>query len=272
MLANGDLGGGNDVLDVSRHAEYRQRRFALGDGDDTLTIHDGTDIIGTVMAGAGNDTFNTDIATNADLGAVQGFETLSKTGVGTLDINGPMSSDFTTVNVLGGTVNVTAGGSVVAQNTHRGRGRDPADRRQLQRHRRRRQLHLDGYRARHARLRRRHRYGRFVGGDISGLTGVDGGAGSDLLSFSGLDLQATATSARLANWERMELLNDSALTLGTRLQLRRRRAGDRRDLAIVRQCRRQHRRQRRERRPDRRRLESLGDQRRLYRQRRRARS
>lgn len=112
-LASGDLGDGNDVLDVAGTLDTGGGVFALGDGDDTLTIHDGTTILGSVSAGAGTDTFNTSLALSADLGAVQGFETLSKTGIGTLNITGPMSSDFTTVNVLQGTVDVTAGGSVV---------------------------------------------------------------------------------------------------------------------------------------------------------------
>ncbi len=89
----------------------------LGAGDDTLTIHDNTRIIGTVMAGVGNDTFNADIAGHADLGAVQQFETPSKTGEGVLNVNGPASSDFTTVNALAGTLNVAAGGSIAAQAT-----------------------------------------------------------------------------------------------------------------------------------------------------------
>ncbi|WP_051885422.1 autotransporter-associated beta strand repeat-containing protein [Lysobacter antibioticus] len=114
LLANGDLGDGSDLLDVAGTLDTGFGSFNLGAGDDTLTIHDGTNIIGTVIAGAGNDTFNTDIATSANLGAVQGFETLSKTGVGTLNVNGPASSDFTTVNVVAGSLNVTAGGSVVA--------------------------------------------------------------------------------------------------------------------------------------------------------------
>ncbi|ALN65983.1 outer membrane autotransporter barrel domain protein [Lysobacter antibioticus] len=113
LLANGDLGAGNDVLDVAGTLDTAGGVFALGDGDDTLTIHENTNIIGTVSAGAGNDTFDTHIDTVADLGAVQGFETLSKTGTGVLNINGPMSSDFTTVNVAEGTLNVAAGGSVV---------------------------------------------------------------------------------------------------------------------------------------------------------------
>ncbi|MBT2748707.1 MULTISPECIES: autotransporter-associated beta strand repeat-containing protein [unclassified Lysobacter] len=114
LLASGDLGDGNDILDVAGRLDTGAGVFDLGAGDDTLTIHDGTNIVGTVVAGAGNDTFNTNIATVADLGAVQGFETLSKSGAGVLNLNGPLSSDFTTVDVQAGVLNVSASGSVTA--------------------------------------------------------------------------------------------------------------------------------------------------------------
>ncbi|MGR4867942.1 autotransporter-associated beta strand repeat-containing protein [Variovorax sp. LARHSF232] len=113
LRANGDLGAGSDVLDVAGTLDTGAGVFALGDGNDTLTIHENTRIVGTVSAGAGIDTFDTHIDTVADLGAVQGFETLSKTGAGVLNINGPMSSDFTTVQVAQGILNVTAAGDVV---------------------------------------------------------------------------------------------------------------------------------------------------------------
>jgi fibronectin-binding autotransporter adhesin len=219
LFATGDLGGGADVLDVSGSLNTGSGNFALGAGDDTLTIHDGTQIIGTVVAGAGNDTFNTDIATNADLGAVQGFETLSKTGIGTLDINGPMSSDFNTVNVLEGTVNVTSGGSVAARTSTVAAGAT---------------LQVEGLYTgtdgddtftSMGTVRGALAFGagadtaRFVGGDVSGLTGIDGGAGgSDRLSFSGLEL-GDANAAAVQGWERVELLEDSALTLGSEFNL-----------------------------------------------------
>ncbi|MGJ7901783.1 autotransporter-associated beta strand repeat-containing protein [Lysobacter sp. 1R34A] len=114
LLAGGSLGDGGDVLDVAGSLDTGAGAFDLGAGDDTLTIHDGTNIVGTVVAGAGNDTFNTDIATVADLGAVQGFETLSKSGAGVLNVNGPLSSDFTAVDVSAGILNIGAGGSVNA--------------------------------------------------------------------------------------------------------------------------------------------------------------
>ncbi|WP_186442606.1 autotransporter-associated beta strand repeat-containing protein, partial [Lysobacter antibioticus] len=117
LSANGDLGDGDDVLDVAGSLDTGAGIFDLGAGDDTLGIHDGTAIAGIVAGGAGTDLLNADIATSADLGAVQGFETLSKTGLGALNINGPASSDFVTVDVLAGRLNVAATGSVVAQDT-----------------------------------------------------------------------------------------------------------------------------------------------------------
>ncbi len=112
LLADGDLGDGNDVLDISGTLSSGAGTLTLGDGDDTFTIHDGTNVTGTVDGGTGTDTFNTNINTSADIGAVQSFETLTKTGTGTLNINGPAASDFNTVNVNAGTVDITATGAV----------------------------------------------------------------------------------------------------------------------------------------------------------------
>ncbi|MCL1635850.1 autotransporter-associated beta strand repeat-containing protein [Luteimonas sp. SX5] len=219
LLATGDLGDGNDVLDVAGTLDTAGGTFVLGDGDDTLTIHDNTNIVGTVVAGAGNDTFNADIATQADLGAVQDFETLSKTGVGVLNINGPMSSDFATVNVLGGALNVTAGGSVMAQTTTvaagatldvQGRftGTEGNDR-----------FTSTGT------VRGALAFGGgddsvdFLGGDLSGLAGLDGGAGGgDRLSFHGMSLDNDVLTPA-TGWERVDLLEGSELALNAPLNL-----------------------------------------------------
>ena len=112
LRATGDFGNGSDLLDVSGTVNTGAGTLSLGTGDDTLTIHDGTNIVGTVAGGTGNNTFNTAIATSANLGAVTGFQTLLKTGVGTLNINGPAASSFTTVNANAGTINIAAAGSI----------------------------------------------------------------------------------------------------------------------------------------------------------------
>ncbi len=112
LLASGDLGDGADVLDVFGALDTGADGLALGGGDDTLTIHDGTTITGIVDGGDGADTFNTDINTTADIGAVQGFETLTKTGAGVLNVTGPAASSFDTVNVEAGTLDIAAAGSI----------------------------------------------------------------------------------------------------------------------------------------------------------------
>ncbi|WP_082306272.1 autotransporter-associated beta strand repeat-containing protein [Pseudomonas kilonensis] len=217
LLGNGDLGAGNDVLDVAGTLDTGSGIFALGDGDDTLTIHDGTNLLGTVAAGAGTDVFNADISVSADLGAVQSFETLSKTDVGVLNINGPLGSEFITVNVLAGTLIVGANGSVVAQNTTVAVGATldaqgsytgtAAD---------------DSFTSRGI-VRGMLDFGAgndsvsFIGGDLSGLRSLGGGDGDDRLSFSGLDFSAGAPA--LNNWERVELVDSSVFSLASPLDL-----------------------------------------------------
>ena len=68
--------------------------------------------VGTVDGGAGFDSLDTDIASIADLGAVSTFEELIKSGAGTLNINGPAPSDFVSVQVQGGSLNIAAAGSL----------------------------------------------------------------------------------------------------------------------------------------------------------------
>ena len=114
MLANGTLGDGADTLDVAGTLDTGAGSFDLGAGDDTFVVHDGTNVTGSVLGGAGNDTLNADIAASATLGAVQTFETLTKNGAGTLDIVGPGISDFSIVNVNAGTLAIGAGGALDA--------------------------------------------------------------------------------------------------------------------------------------------------------------
>ncbi|NII73992.1 fibronectin-binding autotransporter adhesin [Dyella sp. SG562] len=218
LRATGDLGAGNDVLDVAGTLDTAGGSLALGDGDDTLTIHDHTRIIGTVAAGAGNDTFNADIATVADLGAVQGFETLSKTGAGVLNVNGPASSDLTAVNVRAGVLDVTAGGSITAQATTVAAGAT------LQVEGKYGGTSGDDSFTSMGTVRGAFDFGAgndsvsFVGGDISGVTALHGGGGTDRLSFSGLTLDSAKLPA-LSGWERMELLDASSLSLSAPLNL-----------------------------------------------------
>ncbi|WP_246192181.1 beta strand repeat-containing protein, partial [Pseudoxanthomonas sangjuensis] len=113
LLATGDLGGGDDVLDVAGMLDTGGGVFALGDGDDSFVVHDGT-VVGTVDGGAGMDTRVYDINLTADLGALVNFEGVTKTGTGTLNINGPVATDLQEVQVLGGTLNIGPDGNVVA--------------------------------------------------------------------------------------------------------------------------------------------------------------
>ena len=218
LRASGSLGAGDDVLDVAGTLDTAGGTLDLGDGDDTLTIHDNTRIDGTVMAGAGNDTFNADIATVANLGAVQSFEILSKIGQGVLNVNGPASSDFTTVNVREGTLDVTAAGSIAAQNTTVSSGAT------LQVEGRYTGTGGDDTFTSMGKVVGAFDFGdgndvvSFVGGDPSGVAALAGGAGNDRLSFSGLSLESKTLPA-LSGWERMELNDGSRLNLDSMLDL-----------------------------------------------------
>jgi fibronectin-binding autotransporter adhesin len=218
LRAGGELGAGDDVLDVAGTLDTAGGTVDLGDGDDRLTIHDNTVLAGTVAGGAGNDTFNADIATVANLGAVQSFETLSKTGQGVLNVNGPASSDFTTVDVREGVLDVTTAGSIAAAMTTVSAGAT---------------LQVEGrYTGTDGNdsftsmgtVRGAFDFGNgddvasFVGGDPSGVTALAGGAGNDRLSFGGLTLDSV-TLPVLSGWERMELNDASRLNLDTKLDL-----------------------------------------------------
>ena len=113
LRANGSLGDGADLLDVIGTLDTLLGALNLGDGDDTLRIHDGS-VVGHVDGGAGHDTFGTHIQTSATLGAVNGFEALAKSGVGVLHLDGPGVSDFANVDVLAGTLDIGAAGALQA--------------------------------------------------------------------------------------------------------------------------------------------------------------
>ena len=95
--------------------------LSLGDGADHLTVQDGANLAGLLTAidgGAGTDLLETDIATTASLGGVQGFESLLKTGVGILHVDGPAASAFGSVNVQAGTLDVGAAGVIDRRRRH----------------------------------------------------------------------------------------------------------------------------------------------------------
>ncbi|UHQ21167.1 autotransporter-associated beta strand repeat-containing protein [Lysobacter sp. KIS68-7] len=90
-------------------------RIDFGAGNDTLVVQDGADFSGLwspVDGGAGNNLLVTDIATSATLGGVANFQSLSKTNIGTLHIDGPAASAFGNVDVQGGTLLVGASAAV----------------------------------------------------------------------------------------------------------------------------------------------------------------
>lgn len=117
LLANGDLGDGNDTLDVFGTLNTGAGALLLGDGDDNFIIHDATNAIGAVVGGMGVDTYIYDIAGIANVSALSEFEGLTKRGVGTVNLTGPGVTDLANVRVEQGTLNVQAGASVVAQAT-----------------------------------------------------------------------------------------------------------------------------------------------------------
>ena len=100
------------MLDVAGTLDTGGGSFSLGDGDDSFVVHDGTNVVGDVDGGAGLDTRVYDIDLNADVGALLGFEGLTKNGTGVLNINGPATTNLAEIEVLGGTLNVAAAGDV----------------------------------------------------------------------------------------------------------------------------------------------------------------
>ena len=146
LLATGDLGDGNDVLDVAGTLDAAGGSFLLGAGDDSLVIHDGTDIVATVDGGAGFDTRVYNINLTSDVSALTGFEGLTKTGAGVLNLNGPATSTLAEVAVLSGTLNVAPAGDVAGvQSTQVSAGATLNVDGSLRRQRRQRHLHGGGH-------------------------------------------------------------------------------------------------------------------------------
>jgi autotransporter-associated beta strand protein len=107
LLASGDLGDGNDTLDVAGTLNTGAGALNFGDGDDNFFIHDGTNVIGTVDGGIGTDTLTADIAGTVTLGDAATFEVLTKSNAGILNVDGTAIANFSTVNVNGGTLSHT---------------------------------------------------------------------------------------------------------------------------------------------------------------------
>ena len=197
LRATGDLGNGSDLLDVAGTLDTGAGTLSLGIGDDTLTIHDDTNIVGTVAGGSGVNTFNTDIATAASLGAATGFQTLLKTGVGTLNINGPAVSTFTAVTVNAGTLNVAATGAASGVSTTAvATGAS---------------LNVDG-----SYLGSTGNDTMTIDGTVAGSGTIDLGAGDDVLTLNdGAVITANTGGGTQPAADSIVLNNAAALTLGT---------------------------------------------------------
>ncbi|MFC7399274.1 autotransporter-associated beta strand repeat-containing protein, partial [Chelatococcus sp. GCM10030263] len=94
LRANGDLGGGSDVLTLAGTLDTAGLALTLGDDDDRLTLSDGAAITGTGIDGsAGTDALVADNAAAMTLAAasVTGFESLTKQNTGVLTLVGDHS-------------------------------------------------------------------------------------------------------------------------------------------------------------------------------------
>lgn len=118
LRANGDLGGGSDVVAVSGTLDTGAARLGLGSGNDTLVLYDGAVFSGAgVDAGTGGESGAGDtlqVATTAgrtlDGANVTQFETLLKQGPGTLTLTGDHSYSAGTT-IAAGTLQIGNGGS-----------------------------------------------------------------------------------------------------------------------------------------------------------------
>ena len=106
LLATGDLANGSRC--ARRRAARSTRaaaRFSLGAWRRLpSSFTTARTVVGTVDGGAGLDTRVYDIDLNANVGALLGFEGLTKTGTGVLNINGPGATNLAAIEVLGGTL------------------------------------------------------------------------------------------------------------------------------------------------------------------------
>ena len=114
LVATGDLGDGADELTTAFIVNTLAGTLSLGLGNDVFTLNGGADVRGIVSGGDGTDAVVANIAGGATgaVDRVTEFETLTKTGAGTLTIEGSGASDFTTVTVNQGTLEIAAGGAI----------------------------------------------------------------------------------------------------------------------------------------------------------------
>ena len=147
LLATGDLGDGNDVLDVAGSFDIGGGTFFLGAGDDTFVVHDNTAIAGTVDGGDGLDTRVYNInSKRRPRRTVATSRASRKTGSACSAFKGAGSSDLAEVDVLGGTLNVASTGGIVGVTERDRRCRRHAERRwRVRFHRGRRHVQRGGH-------------------------------------------------------------------------------------------------------------------------------
>ncbi|MFC7398203.1 autotransporter-associated beta strand repeat-containing protein [Chelatococcus sp. GCM10030263] len=112
LRANGDLGGGSDVVTLLGMLDTGATALSLGDGDDRLTLNDGAALSGSVDGGAGTDLLQVNNAAplTLDTARVTGFESLDKELAGTLTLTGDHS--YTAGTTIGdGVLQIGDGGT-----------------------------------------------------------------------------------------------------------------------------------------------------------------
>ncbi|MGL4315480.1 MAG: autotransporter-associated beta strand repeat-containing protein [Pseudomonas sp.] len=105
---------GADSLEISGNLTG-SGTLDLGAGADSLTLHDGADLSGLtspIDGGADSDVLLADLSTTARLGTLQGFETLTKQGLGTLGLYGAQASQVEQLQVEAGTLLVASGATL----------------------------------------------------------------------------------------------------------------------------------------------------------------
>ncbi|RUT98515.1 autotransporter outer membrane beta-barrel domain-containing protein, partial [Mesorhizobium sp. USDA-HM6] len=123
LRANGDLGAGSDTVSLAGTLNTGAGAFSLGTGNDTLALNDGGTIAGLVDAGTGGETgagdtlsVNTAVGRTLDGANITSFETLSKSGAGTLTLTGSQSYGAGTT-ISAGTLQIGNGATAGALTT-----------------------------------------------------------------------------------------------------------------------------------------------------------